>query len=79
MLFGHIFPISHGHIPAHLFKPFPRRDIDGVIHQYLDTVKPMHRIYVDPTKKYADIILNGGMNKTALDVVAARIAKRLEE
>ena len=55
------------------------RDIDGVIAQYLSTVKPMHRIYVEPTKKYADIIINGGKNKTALDIVATRIAKRLSE
>lgn len=55
------------------------RDIDGVISQYLSTVKPMHGIYVEPTKKYADIIINGGKNKTSLDIVAARIAKRLDE
>ena len=55
------------------------RDIDGVISQYLGTVKPMHGIYVEPTKKYADIIINGGKNKTALDIVAARIAKWIEE
>ena len=55
------------------------RDIDGVIAQYLGTVKPMHGIYVEPTKKYADIIINGGKNKTALDIVATRIAKRLNE
>ena len=55
------------------------RDIDGVISQYLGTVKPMHGIYVEPTKKYADIVINGGKNKTALDIVATRIAKRLAE
>ena len=55
------------------------RDIDGVINQYLGTVKPMHGIYVEPTKKYADIIINGGKNNTALDIVATRIAKWLEE
>ena len=55
------------------------RDIDGVISQYLGTVKPMHGIYVEPTKKYADIIINGGKNKTALDIVAARITKWIEE
>ena len=55
------------------------RDIDGVIHQYVSTVKPMHEIYVEPTRKYADIIVNGGMNKTALDVVSARIAGMLTE
>ena len=53
------------------------RDIDGVINQYVNTVKIMHGIYVEPTKKYADIIINGGKNKTALDIVAARIQKKL--
>ncbi|MBQ9161658.1 MAG: uridine kinase [Clostridia bacterium] len=55
------------------------RDIDGVINQYVGTVKVMHGIYVEPTKKYADIVINGGMNKTALDIVAARIASWLEK
>jgi uridine kinase len=55
------------------------RDIDGVINQYVTTVKIMHSIYVEPTKKYADIIINGGMNSIALDVVAARISKRLDD
>lgn len=55
------------------------RDIDGVICQYLDTVKAMHEIYVEPTKKYADIIINGGKNRIALDVVSAQIAKHLEK
>lgn len=55
------------------------RDIDGVVDQYLTTVKPMHGIFVEPTKKYADIIINGGKNEAALDVVAARIAKRINE
>ncbi len=55
------------------------RDIDGVIKQYVDTVKIMHGIYVEPTKKYADIVVNGGMNRIALDVVASKIAQRLRE
>lgn len=55
------------------------RDIDGVINQYISTVKLMHGIYVEPTKKYADIIVNGGKNKTAREIVAARIARRLNE
>lgn len=55
------------------------RDIDGVVEQYLTTVKPMHGVFVEPTKKYADIIINGGKNNTALDVVAARVKKRIDE
>lgn len=53
------------------------RDIDGVIQQYVSTVKVMHAIYVEPTKKYADIIINSGRNTVALDVVASRIRRRL--
>lgn len=53
------------------------RDIDGVINQYLSTVKVMHGIYVEPTKKYADIIINGGRNTVALDIVASRIKRKL--
>lgn len=55
------------------------RDIDGVIRQYVDTVKIMHGIYVEPTKKYADIVINGGKNKIALDVVASKIEQRLRQ
>lgn len=55
------------------------RDIDGVINQYLTTVKRMHEIHVEPTKKYADIVINGGKNKIALGIVAARIEERLRE
>ena len=53
------------------------RDIDGVISQYVNTVKIMHGIYVEPTKKYADIIVNGGRNAVALDVVASKIRRKL--
>ena len=55
------------------------RDLDSVIHQYLSTVKPMHNTYVEPTKVYADIILNGGKNKQAFLLVKAQIAQRLRE
>jgi len=36
------------------------RDIDSVINQYLTTVKPMHNLHVEPTKKYADVIIDNG-------------------
>ena len=49
------------------------RDLDSVIEQYLTTVKPMHNAYVSPTKKFADIILNGGKNETAFALVRAQI------
>jgi uridine kinase len=49
------------------------RDIGTITSQYLDTVKPMHRQYVEPTKRYADIILNGGRNIVALDFITKHI------
>ena len=53
------------------------RDLDGVIEQYLATVKPMHNQYVEPTKAYADIIINGGMNDRAYDLVKNKISNLL--
>lgn len=53
------------------------RDLDSVIHQYLTTVKPMHNTYVNPTKMFADIILNGGKNEQAFLLVKAQIEQIL--
>ena len=53
------------------------RDLDNVIHQYLTTVKPMHNTYVNPTKEFADIILNGGKNEQAFQLVKAQIQQIL--
>lgn len=55
------------------------RDLDGVIEQYLATVKPMHNKHVEPTKAYADIIINGGMNDRAYDLVKNKILSLLEQ
>lgn len=55
------------------------RDLDGIIEQYLTTVKPMHNQYVEPTKAYADIIINGGMNDMAYDLVKNKIKSILEQ
>ncbi len=50
------------------------RSIDSVINQYLGTVKPMHEKYVEPSKKMADIIvLEGGRNSVALDLIMNKI------
>lgn len=55
------------------------RDLDSVIQQYLATVKPMHNTYVEPTKVYADIILNGGKNEQAFILVKTQIDQLLRE
>lgn len=50
------------------------RTLDSVIEQYLSFVRPMHLGFVEPTKRYADVIIpHGGMNEPALDMLAARI------
>jgi uridine kinase len=54
------------------------RTIDSVIDQYLTTVRPMHLEFVEPSKRYADIILpHGGDNLAGIGVIAARIRERL--
>ena len=54
------------------------RKIDDIMAQYLTTVKPMHEQYVEPSKKHADLILNGGMNPVALEIVAGKVRDFLE-
>lgn len=53
------------------------RDLKGVFSQYLNTVKPMHYLYVEPTKSVADIVINSGMNDVAFDIVKTKIEKIL--
>ena len=51
------------------------RSMQSVVEQYLATVKPMHEQFVEPTRKYADIVvLEGGHNLVALDLIMQRIA-----
>ena len=56
------------------------RTLDSVIHQYLTVVKPMHQQFIEPTKKFADIIIpEGGQNQVAIDLMATKIASILSE
>ena len=56
------------------------RSLESVLTQYQQTVKPMHERYVEPSKKFADIIIpEGGENKVALDMIMGRIRRHLEE
>lgn len=55
------------------------RSPESVIRQYLETVRPMHIEFVEPTKRYADLIVpEGGFNTVAVDVIVARIRAILE-
>jgi uridine kinase len=54
------------------------RSAESVINQYLSTVRPMHLEFVEPSKRYADIIIpEGGLNKVAMDMVSDRISSVL--
>ncbi|KGP70900.1 uridine kinase [Pontibacillus yanchengensis] len=56
------------------------RTIDSVIEQYVNVVRPMHLQFVEPTKRYADIIIpEGGQNHVAIDLMSAKIKTILEE
>ena len=56
------------------------RTLESVLTQYQETVKPMHEKYVEPSKKYADLVVpEGGKNLVALDMIMDRIARHLQE
>lgn len=55
------------------------RSVESVEHQYLSTVKPMHELYVEPSKRRADLIIpEGGGNLVALDMLVHRINRQLD-
>jgi len=54
------------------------RTVDGVIQQYLHTVRPMHLEFVEPSKRYADVILpEGGQNVIGVEMILARIEREM--
>jgi uridine kinase len=56
------------------------RSIDSVINQYLNTVRPMHLDFVEPSKQFADLIIpEGGENRVAIDIIAVKIADILNK
>jgi len=55
------------------------KTVDWVIERYSNTVKPMYLQFIEPSKRYADIIIpQGGHNKVAIDVISATIEKSLQ-
>ncbi|GIK71890.1 MAG: uridine kinase [Chloroflexota bacterium] len=56
------------------------RTLDSVVKQYLATVRPMHLEFVEPSKRYADVIVpQGGDNRVAMEMIASRIQALLNE
>jgi uridine kinase len=56
------------------------RSVESVIKQYLDTVRPMHRQFVEPSKRHADVIIpEGGYNEVGIDLISGKIRAKLQE
>ncbi|MFZ9035863.1 MAG: uridine kinase [Francisellaceae bacterium] len=56
------------------------RSVDSVISQYLETVRPMYLQFIEPSKRYADIIVpHGGKNKIAIDVIRSKVRELLNQ
>ncbi|ADQ66854.1 uridine kinase [Halogeometricum borinquense] len=54
------------------------RDLEGVIDQYLSTVKPMHEQFIEPTKKQADLIIPEGANSVAVNLLEEKVQAEVE-
>ncbi len=54
------------------------RHVEDISEQYLTTVKPMHYLYVEPTRQQADIVINSGMNDVAFDLMKTKIQSLLD-
>ena len=60
--------------PGHLYTTPRGRTVEMVIDQYLGSVKPMHLEFVEPSKRYADVIIpEGGFNTVAIDMLLTLI------
>jgi uridine kinase len=49
------------------------RSVESVINQYMDTVRPMHKQFIEPTKRHADVILPHGANGPAVDIITTKV------
>ena len=54
------------------------RDLEGVIDQYLSTVKPMHERFIEPSKRHADLIIPEGANSVAIDLIEEKLHAEVE-
>jgi uridine kinase len=56
------------------------RDVNSVINQYMETVRPMYFQFIEPSKRHADIIIpQGGKNVVAIDILTTKIKSLLQE
>lgn len=55
------------------------RSVESVINQYLETVRPMHQQFVEPSKRYADVIIpEGGYNEVGIDLITGKIRAQID-
>src|SRR5262245_1488467 len=55
------------------------RTVEAVIKQYLDTVRPMHEQFVEPSKRFADVVIpEGGYNEVGIDLISGKIQAQLQ-
>ncbi|UTY59233.1 uridine kinase [Massilia sp. erpn] len=50
------------------------RSLESIVSQYLETVRPMHKQFIEPTKRHADVILPHGANGPAVDIITTKVA-----
>jgi len=56
------------------------RSVETIIRQYLDTVRPMHEQFVEPSKRHADVIIpEGGYNEVGIDLISGKIRAQLQQ
>jgi uridine kinase len=55
------------------------RSTESVVHQYMETVRPMHKQFIEPTKRNADVILPHGANGPAVDIITTKVRSLLQE
>ena len=55
------------------------RSTESVIQQYLDTVRPMHKQFIEPTKRNADVIFPHGANAPAVDIITTKVASLIRD
>ena len=55
------------------------RSTESVVNQYMDTVRPMHKQFIEPTKRNADVILPHGANGPAVDIITTKVRSLLQE
>jgi len=55
------------------------RSMESVVGQYMNTVRPMHKQFIEPTKRHADVILPHGANDPAIDVITTKVASVIRQ